>query len=121
MLAMPPSIAPANRSRSSDVGLQVQIQTACSCRRVSSHACWSAATAACIGLPDGSDALIHYSSSKTDDAPEQANLWRRDLRYMVNFPTTLLQMQPAVLFAGVNLTTTAQNGTTTSSPGWLQP
>ncbi len=74
-----------------------------------------------FALPDGSDALIHYSSSKTDDAPEQANLWRRDLRYLVNFPTTLLQMQPAVLFAGVNLTTTAQNGTTTSSPGWLQP
>ena len=70
-----------------------------------------------FALPDGSDALIHYSSSKTDDAPEQANLWRRDLRYLVSLPAALLQMRPAVLYAGGSAATTAQNGTTTSRPG----
>ena len=61
-----------------------------------------------FGLPDGSNALIHYSSSKTDDSPEQANLWRRDLRYVLNFPTTLLEMQPEVLFAGGVVTAGAE-------------
>jgi len=56
-----------------------------------------------FGLPDGSNALIRYSNSRTDDAPQQANLWRRDLRYLLNFPTTLLQMQPTVVFAGATV------------------
>ncbi len=70
-----------------------------------------------FGLPDGSNALIRYSNSRTDDAPQQANLWRRDLRYLLNFPTTLLQMQPTVIFAGA---TVSVNGETVDV-GDLQP
>lgn len=54
-------------------------------------------------LPDGSSAIIRYQGSRTDDAPQQANLWRRDLRYRIEYPTTLLQQQPEVLFIGEHL------------------
>ena len=59
-------------------------------------------------LPDGSSAIIRYQGSRTDDAPQQANLWRRDLRYRIEYPTTLLQQQPEVLFIGEHLYTDAE-------------
>jgi hypothetical protein len=54
-------------------------------------------------LSDGSVAIIRYQGSRTDDAPQQANLWRRDLRYRIEYATTLLQQQPEVLFIGEHL------------------
>lgn len=44
-----------------------------------------------FGLPDGSDGRLRYISSHTDDVPQQDNLWRRDLRYTVEYPTTLVE------------------------------
>jgi hypothetical protein len=54
-------------------------------------------------LPDGSSADLRYYSSYTVDKTQQANLWRRDLRYVVEYPTTLLQTQPGVIFYGGSL------------------
>jgi hypothetical protein len=54
-------------------------------------------------LSDGSWAIVRYQGSRTDDAPQQANLWRRDLRYRIEYATTLLQQQPEVLFIGEHL------------------
>lgn len=53
-----------------------------------------------FGLPDGSDAYLCYVSNHTDDAPQQDNLWRRDLTYRVQYPTTLLETHPSVIFVG---------------------
>jgi hypothetical protein len=53
-----------------------------------------------FGLPDGTNAVMRYVSNRTDDQPQQASLWRRDLRYRVEYATTLLQQQPEVLFIG---------------------
>jgi hypothetical protein len=49
-------------------------------------------------LPDGSSADLRYFSSHTIDQTQKANLWRRDLRYVVEYPTTLLEQQPTLLF-----------------------
>jgi hypothetical protein len=49
-------------------------------------------------LPDGSSADLRYFSTHTIDQTQKANLWRRDLRYVAEYPTTMLQMQPTLLF-----------------------
>lgn len=41
-----------------------------------------------ISLPDGSSGLVRYERTTTDDAPEKELLWRRDLFYWVEYPTT---------------------------------
>jgi hypothetical protein len=51
-----------------------------------------------LPLADGSGACVKFSGTHTDDVPQQANLWRRDLRYAVEFPTTLIEQHPTVLF-----------------------
>lgn len=51
-----------------------------------------------LPLADGSAACVKFSGSHTDDVPQQANLWRRDLRYVVDYPTSLVQAHPTVLF-----------------------
>lgn len=56
-----------------------------------------------FGLPDGSNAFIRYVANRTNDAPQQATLWRRDLRYRVEYPTTLLEMDPRLIFGTINL------------------
>jgi hypothetical protein len=53
-----------------------------------------------IPLADGSSGEIRYFSSHTDDAPQQDNLWRRDLRYLVSYPTTLTQATPTIISTG---------------------
>jgi len=53
-----------------------------------------------FALPDGSNAILRYMNTSTDDAPQQASLWRRDIRYRVEYPTTLLQQQPGMIFGG---------------------
>lgn len=64
-----------------------------------------------FGLPDGSNAWVKYAGSVTDDRPQQANLYRRNLRYVIQYPTTLVETQPEVLFPGGPLWT---NGTLNS-------
>lgn len=57
-----------------------------------------------FALPDGSNAVLRYVNTSTDDAPQQASLWRRDLRYRIEYPTTVVQMQPVALWIGGYIT-----------------
>lgn len=59
-----------------------------------------------FGLPDGSNGQIRYISSHTDDVPQQDNLWRKDLRYMIEYPTTITEHQPVVVAVGGSLSLT---------------
>jgi hypothetical protein len=54
-------------------------------------------------LADGSAACVKFSGTHTDDAPQQANLWRRDLRYTVEYATSLVELHPTVMFPEVVL------------------
>src|SRR5947209_9799100 len=38
-------------------------------------------------LPDGPSARLLYMSNHTDDQHQRAGIWRRDLRYVVCYPT----------------------------------
>lgn len=60
-----------------------------------------------FALADGSEAWLRYAASATDDSPQNANLWRRTLRYSVEYATTLTLSLPEMLF-GVE--TIAPNG-----------
>ena len=51
-----------------------------------------------IGMPDGSQARIRFAGSAVVDREEDAQLYRRDLVYSVEYATTLIQRQPAMLF-----------------------
>jgi hypothetical protein len=44
-----------------------------------------------IALPDGSSGLVRYERTTSDDAPQKELLWRRDLFYWVEYPTTQVQ------------------------------
>lgn len=44
-----------------------------------------------IALPDGSSGLVRYERTTSDDAPQKEVLWRRDLFYWVEYPTTQVQ------------------------------
>jgi hypothetical protein len=68
-------------------------------------------------LADGSIGQIRYFSSHTDDAPQQDNLWRRDLRYLVSYPTTLTQATPTIISTGG----TVETGTASFIWGSLPP
>lgn len=57
-----------------------------------------------FAMPDGSNAVFRYVNTSTDDAPQQASLWRRDLRYRIEYPTTVVQMQPVALWIGGYIT-----------------
>jgi hypothetical protein len=41
-----------------------------------------------ISLPDGSSGLVRYERTTSDDATQKEVLWRRDLFYWVEYPTT---------------------------------
>ncbi len=56
-----------------------------------------------IDLPDGSRGRIRYQNSVTIDEGEGASLYRRDLIYGVEYPTTLMSLLPTMLFADVTL------------------
>lgn len=59
-------------------------------------------------LPDGSQSDIpKYAGSFEDDQSERANLWRRDLRYQIEYPTTATQVSTGMLFAGGSITPAA--------------
>jgi hypothetical protein len=65
-----------------------------------------------IGLPDGSVGRLRYRSGSISDRAEDASLYRRDLVYRVEYPTTLLQQLPTMLFADILLGTANQVTTT---------
>jgi len=51
-----------------------------------------------IPLSDGSYARIIFAGSDVVDEAEDATLYKRELRYSAEYPTTLSQMTPAMLF-----------------------
>jgi len=51
-----------------------------------------------IGLADASSGHIVYAGGTTNDASADAALYRRDIIYTVEYPTTLAAMTPAMLF-----------------------
>lgn len=55
-----------------------------------------------LPLPDGSSCILHYYSSHTDDQAQKAGIWRRDLRYVVEYPTVQAESWPLLVFGTVN-------------------
>ncbi len=49
-------------------------------------------------LGDGTHARVRFASTATIDRSENAALYRRDLLYDMEYPTTLLVVQPSMLF-----------------------
>lgn len=53
---------------------------------------------ALIGLPDGSTCYVRYVRTFVMDASAQSFVWRRDLLYLVEYPTVLTSSVPEMLF-----------------------
>jgi hypothetical protein len=51
-----------------------------------------------IPLADGSYGRLIFADSQAQDNAANATLYRRDLTYLVEYPTTIAQMTPAMLF-----------------------
>ena len=57
------------------------------------------ASSATLQLPDGSyTGIPRLSLTNLDDLPETNNIWRRTNRYIVEYATTRVSVDPAVLF-----------------------
>jgi len=56
-----------------------------------------------IDLADGTQGRIQYRGSLVFDQSQDALLYRRDLIYDVEYPTTITALQPAMLFGDVGL------------------
>lgn len=54
-----------------------------------------------LTLPDGTAGRLRYEGSYVSDASEKSGLWRRDLRYSVEYPTTETMVAPAMLWGTV--------------------
>ncbi len=57
-----------------------------------------------IALPDGSFARLRFANSLTTDESANASLYRRDLMYAVEYPTTYAQTTPAMLLGVMTAT-----------------
>ena len=56
-----------------------------------------------LTLADGTPARLRYASTTTFDQRQDAALYRRDLNYSVEFPTTQVAIQPSMLFGTIGL------------------
>lgn len=56
-----------------------------------------------LALADGSASRLGFISTTTFDQSQDASLYRRDLLYSVEFPTTLTTVQPSMLFGVLGL------------------
>lgn len=56
-----------------------------------------------IALADGSTARLIFVGSDADDGAADAALYKRTLRYSAEYPTTLAQIEPAMLFGMTNV------------------
>jgi len=56
-----------------------------------------------VPLSDGSYARLIFTGSVAQDNGEDATVYRRDLTYSVEYPTTLAQMIPAMLFGSASV------------------
>lgn len=61
-----------------------------------------------IELSDGSRGRLRYRGGAVIDRAENASLYRRDLVYYVEYPTTLSALLPAMLFADITVRTAKQ-------------
>ena len=65
------------------------------------------ANQAFIALADGSSARLVFRASEARDLDADAALYRRDLIYSAEYPTTLRQLTPAMLFGSAGFTADA--------------
>lgn len=56
-----------------------------------------------VDLPDGTQGHLTYAGTTVFDQSQNALLYRRDLLYSIEYPTTLSAMQPAMLFADIEI------------------
>ena len=56
-----------------------------------------------LALADGSAGRLRYHSTRVDDVPSRANLWRRDLLYTVEYGTTALMSVPEMVFGTLSV------------------
>jgi hypothetical protein len=56
-----------------------------------------------LRLADGTEAKIGYSATSVFDQSQNALLYRRDLVYTVEYPTTIVEMQPRMLLGSLKL------------------
>ena len=61
-----------------------------------------------LEFPDGSCGRLRYHGSAVTDRAEDASLYRRDLVYRVEYPTTLAALLPTMLFGDLTLTTASR-------------
>ena len=57
-----------------------------------------------LPLADGTGGRLKYQSTFINDAPTKDNLWRRDLVYSVEYPTTQTTTAPELLWGGGTVT-----------------
>ena len=57
-----------------------------------------------VTLPDGFSARMRYVSTGEDDSPQRGILFRRDLRFLVEYPTTETATTPRLAVGVYNLT-----------------
>src|SRR5208283_4656246 len=60
-----------------------------------------------IPLADGSSGRMVFAGAATQDGGAETCLFRRELTYAVEYPTTLAQMAPAMLFGTMTATADA--------------
>jgi len=60
-----------------------------------------------LALADGSSARVIYAGTETEDGSANATLYKRVLRYSAEYPTTIAQLEPAMLFGVENLSANA--------------
>ena len=56
-----------------------------------------------LSLPDGTVGRLLFAGSTSIDRAQASGMYRRDLIYSVEYPTTLIQSQPSLLFADITL------------------
>jgi len=66
------------------------------------------ATTQFIALADGSYARMIYAGSDVQDANADAALYKRTIRYRAEYPTTLSQITPAMLFGSSSVSANAE-------------
>ena len=53
-----------------------------------------------LDLADGTGGRLRYSHTASIDDGQDAGVYRRDLVYVVEYPTTIEQLLPSMLFRG---------------------
>ena len=61
-----------------------------------------------VGLPDGSSGRLLYVASVISDRWEDATLYRRELTYSVEYPTTITQVQSSMIVGGTEISPDGQ-------------